>query len=71
MEAAGFFKTSVTSYKSQHFHISADTISTSRTDLKPKITQINRFVLLHYVTMCQFGNNEAISNAASFESVKL
>jgi hypothetical protein len=28
-------------------------------------------ILLHYITMCQFVNSEAISNAASYEFVKL
>jgi hypothetical protein len=28
-------------------------------------------ILLYYITMCQFGNSDAISNAASYEFVKL
>ena len=60
MEAPSFSETSVNSYQSQHLHILANTISTSRTYLKLQTTSLNMVVLLHYVTMCQFGNNEAI-----------
>jgi len=71
MEAPRFSETSVTSHQSQHLHTSAHTISTSRTYLKPQTTSRNMVVLLHYVTMCQFGNKEAASNAGSSDFFKL